>query len=318
MKMMFLGSLNVQRTVRLVCIAGLLLLFAACASTGAVKKDDADGNVFADLPAGALAYVWLDVKPSRSLLDNILARYRLDTKTIKTFFDRTDTAVAAVYPAAGSRHEGARRFLLAGYGKNYPALLSSFSLFFDPGWKKTRSVTGRKYWRSVKNRVSLFMQRDKALVSDADPFFSEEGAEVPGNFDFFRDGADVSAWITGPDLLNNALARMDIPITVPATALFVSASRYEEDWEVVFRLETPGQAQARGLVSVLTLVRNALADGYIKDPRVAVFAGLLLSEPPSVDGNALILRCPAISEADLAGLIASFSIQLNQQQLNQQ
>ena len=317
MKMMFLGSLNVQRTVRLVCIAGLLLLFAACASTDAVKKYEEGGNVFADLPAGAAAYIWIDVKPSRSLLDNILTQYRLGTKTVKTFFDRTDTAAVAVYQAAGSPLGGARRLLLAAYGKNYPALLSSFSLFFDPAWKKTKSVTGRKYWRSVKNRVSLFMQKDRALVSDADPFFTEDSAEAPGNFDLFRADADVSAWITGPDLLNNALARMDIPITVPATALFVSASGHEEGWEVAFRLETPGQAQARGLVSVLTLARNALSGGYIKDPKVAAFAGLLLSEPPSVDGNALILRRPAIPETALAGLIASFSIQLNQQQLNQ-
>ena len=303
-----------RRTVRSACTGGILLLFAACASTDAVKKDEAAGNVFADLPADALAYVWIDVKPSMGLLDNILTRYRLGTKTVKSFFDRTDTAVAAVYPAsAGNLDFGSRRFLMAGYGKNYPALISSLSLFFDPGWKKTKSITGRKYWRSEKNRVSLFMQKNKSLVSDADPFFIEDSAETPENFYLSGRDADVSAWITKLDFLNNALARMDIPITVPATALFVNASRREEGWEVVFRLETPGQAQARGLVSALTLVRNALAGGYIKDPRAAAFAGLLLSEPPSVDGNALILKCPAISEDALAGLIASFSIQLNQQ-----
>ncbi|MDR2444597.1 MAG: hypothetical protein LBD44_01475 [Spirochaetaceae bacterium] len=313
MKITFPAIATVRRFNRCACTAGLLLLFSACASTSAAKKVDVSGNVFTDLPVGASAYVRVDVKPSRALLDYILTQYRLDTKTVRTFFDRTDTAAVSVYPAAGSQHEGARRFLLAAYGKNYPTLLSSFSLFFDPGWKKTKSVTGRKYWRSVKNRVSLFMQKDKALISDADPFFIEESAAAPGNFHLFCRDSDVSAWITKLDFLNNTLARMDIPITVPATGLFISASGHEEGWEVAFRLETPGQAQARGLVSVLTLVRNALSDGYIKDPKVAAFAGLLLSEPPSVDGNALILKCPSIPEAALAGLIALLLIQLNQQ-----
>jgi hypothetical protein len=312
LKTIFFTIAALRRTSRYACVAGLLLLFAACASTGAVKKDDIPGNIFADLPAGALAYVRVDVKPSRTLLNDILTRYKLDTKTVKTFFDRTDTAAAAVYPAAGSPHEGTRRFLLAAYGKNYPVALSAFSLFFSPAWKKTKSVTGKKYWRSVKNRVSLFMQKGRALISDADPFFTEGSAEAPENFHVSVGDSDVSAWITKLDFLNKTLARMDIPITVPATALFISASVHEEGWEVAFRLETPSQAQARGLVSVLTLVRNALSDGYIKDPKLAAFTGLLLSEPPSVDGNALILRCPAIPEDALSGLIVSFSIQLNQ------
>jgi hypothetical protein len=301
--------------VRAVLAAGILLVLASCASTSPAGKDEADTNLFADLPAGALAYIRVDVGPSRTLLDRFLTRYRLNTKTVKTFFDRTDTAVAAIYPApAGSPaespgEEAARRFLLAGYGKNYPAALSSFSFFFSPDWKKTKSVTGKKYWRSTKNRVSLFMQKNRALISDADPFFTEDSADTPENFRPFSAETNLSAWITTPDFLNNALLRMDIPITIPATALFIGASRHEEDWEAIFRLETPGQAQARGLVSVLTLVRNALDNGYIRDPKMAEFVRLLLSEMPYVDGTALVLKCPAIPEDTLAGLIASFSIQ---------
>ncbi|MDR2343778.1 MAG: hypothetical protein LBD86_04515 [Spirochaetaceae bacterium] len=306
------GMVNARCAFIAACVAGLLLSFVSCASTGAVKKDVKTGNEFAELPPGALTYIRFDVKPSRGLLDGFLTRHRLNTKTLKTFFDRTDTAVAAVYPKlAGESGTGTRRFLLAAYGKNYPAALSSFSLFFNPAWKKTRSVTGKKYWRSPKNGVSLFMQRDKARISDADPFFIEDGVETPVIFRIFSADADVSAWITKPDFLDKALARMDIPITIPATGLFISASAHEKGWKVDFRLETPGRAQARGLVSVLALVKNALDRAYIKDAGIAALARLLLSEPPSVDDNALILRCPAIPEATLAGLIASFSIQLN-------
>jgi hypothetical protein len=311
---MFFKSSTAPQTIRAALAAGILLVFASCASTSAVRKDETAINPFADLPAGALAYIRVDVSPSRTLLDRFLTRYRLNTKTVKTFFDRTDTAVAAIYPAQAESpgEDAARRFLLAGYGKNYPAALSSFSLFFSPAWKKTKSVTGKKFWRSTKNRVSLFMQKNRALISDGDPFFTGDGAETPENFRQFSAETDLSAWITTPDFLNNALMRMDIPITIPATALFIGASRHEEDWEAVFRLETPGQAQARGLVSVLTLVRNALDGGYIRDPKMAELVRLLLSEMPYLDGTALVLKCPAIPEDTLAGLIASFSIQLNE------
>ncbi|MDR2796592.1 MAG: hypothetical protein LBB47_07780 [Spirochaetaceae bacterium] len=307
--MIFFRIVYARRIVRAAVTVGLLLSFACCAATSAVKKDAVAGNEFAVLPAGALAYMRIDVKPSRGLVDDILTRRKLNTKTVKTFFDRTDTAVAAVYPASNeSAGEGLRRFLMIAYGKNYPAALSSFSLFFNPDWKKTKSVSGKKYWRYQKNHFSLFMQKNQARISDGDPFFTEDGAETPEIFNAFGADADVSAWITKPDFLNTALARMDIPITVPALALFISASKRGEDWQASFRLETPSQAQARGLVSVLSLARNALAGAYIKDPELASLARLLLSEPPSVDGNALILKSPSIPESVLAGLIVSFSI----------
>jgi hypothetical protein len=310
---MLFGNELPRRVVRVARIAGLLFLLAACAATSAVKKGDEARNEFAELPEGAFAYIRINVKPARALLDSFLTRYGLGTKTVKTFFDRTDTAVAALYPPspASPLEDVKRRFLMVADGKNYPAALSSFSLFFNPAWQKARSVTGGKYWHSQKNRLSLFMRKNKARISDADPFFNENRAEAPESFRFFSAGAQVAAWITNTDFLDKTLARMDIPVTIPALALFISAYRYEEDWQAVFRLETPGPAQARGLVSVLNLVRNSLSEGYgdrIRSPGLAAFARFLLAEPPYVDGSALILKSPVIPEAALAGLIASFRI----------
>ncbi|MDR1362602.1 MAG: hypothetical protein LBJ35_00930, partial [Spirochaetaceae bacterium] len=183
------------------------------------------------------------------------------------------------------------------------------SFFFDPAWKKEKSITGGKYWRSSKNNVSLFMQKNRTHISDADPFFTEDAAETPENFALFSDGSCVSAWLTGIGLVNRALERINLPITIPATALFAAVFPLGDDWRIAFRLETPAPAQARGLVSVLSMARGALAGNYIRGDGME-FLRLLLSEPPEVDGSAIVLKSPPLPQSVLSGLITSLSIYL--------
>jgi hypothetical protein len=250
------------------------------------------------------------------LLNDVLARYNLKTKTIKTFIDMTDRAVIAAYPA---RTEGGgimeRRFLMVGYGKKYPAGLLSFSFFFDPAWRKIKSITGKKYWRSSKNNISLFIQKDRAHISDADPFFVEDSVMAPEIFTYFSEGSCISAWLTDMSPINKALERIDLPITIPATAILAAVFPHEEDWQITFRVETPTQAQARGLLAVLSMARNALSGGlsetYGSNIRGDMdFLRLLLSEPPQIDGSTLVLKSPPLSQSALAGLIAQLSIYL--------
>jgi hypothetical protein len=288
---------------------GAILLLNSCAAPGGVKKYDSVGNEFKDLPAGALVYINVDVKAANKLVDDILARYKLKTKTVKTFIDMTDRAVIASYPAWKEGGEMMkRRFSMVGYGKKYPAGLSSFPLFFDPAWSKTKSVTGKKYWRSSKNNISLFMQKDRVYISDSDPFFIEDSAIAPESFTYFSEGSCISAWLTDITPINKSLERMDLPITIPATALFAAIFPYEEDWRIVFRIETPTQVQARGLVSVLSMVRTALSRNYVNGDMD--FLRMLLSESPVVDGSGLVLTSSPLPQSALAGLIAPLSIYL--------
>jgi hypothetical protein len=288
---------------RVIWSALVCILLSACAASSGVKKTS--GTIFADLPPDAPVYVTVDVERSRELLDEILELARYGGKTVTAFLDRTLTASAALYPRTNRTAESGRTFVLAGNGRNYPAAASSVSFFFSPSWKKVRSVTGKKYWRSDRNRISLSMRRNLAYISDGDPFFDGNGAEAPAGFTLFSGGSRISAWITDISPLNRALERMDIPITVPADALYIAAFEQDDGWQAVFRMETPSAAQARGLVSVLSMVRSAFDRGYIKDATVAKFVSLLLSEPPTVDGAALILKSPVMELTEFATLIVS-------------
>jgi hypothetical protein len=285
-------------------------LLSACASFSGGWRSVAAQHEFLDLPAGASAYIWADVIPSREFLDDILSQNRLNTKTVRTFLDKTNTVVLALYPPDSSAADSERSFLLVGRGANYPVFLSSASMTFDPAWQKKKSPAGKKYWSSKKNTLSFFMQKQKTYVSDGALFFDWAGTEPPASFWDFNEGAQIVAWITDISPLNNALARMNIPITIPADALFIAGFRRGEDWQAVFRMETPSFAQARGLASMLLLLRRALDGNYIKDLNAAEFARFLLSESPEIDGRAIILKSPPITRTRLAGLTELLSVYL--------
>jgi hypothetical protein len=296
---------------KIVAVFGVWFSLAACAGSSGVRRDAPARHDFPDLPVGALAYIWVDVAPSREFLDDILSQNRLNTKTVKTFLDKTKSATLAFYPPGSSGDgEGGRSFVLIGRGANYPVFFSSVSMAFNPAWGKKKSPTGKKYWRHKKNRLSFFMQKDETHISDGDLFLDGEGAESPESFWTFTEGAQLAAWITDISPLNNALLRVDIPITIPADALFIAGFRQGEDWRAVFRMETPSPAHARGLLSMLSLLRRAFDGNYIKDANAAGLARFLLSEPPELDGRAIILRSPPITRDRLAGLTELISVYL--------
>jgi hypothetical protein len=297
---------------RIILAVASVILLAACAGRAGVRENLDGENRFAGLPADAAVYVTADVEHSRELLDDVLAFSGFGGKTVKAFLDKTLKVSMALYLRMDGteRAGGGRTFVLAGSGRNYPAAASSFSFFFSPSWKKIRSVTGKKYWRSSKNRISLSIKRDKAYISDGDPFFDGNYAEPPAGFTLFSGGSRVSAWITDMSPLNSALERIDIPITVPADNLYIAAFEDENGWQAVFRMETPSAAQARGLVSVLSMARSALARGYITDAAAASFVRLLLPEAPLVDGSAIILKSPVMARGEFAALIAALRANL--------
>jgi hypothetical protein len=277
-----------------------VLLFSACSTAPRGAKSGEERDEFALLPPGALVYAALDVDKSRGLLDEVLENLRSNTKTVRQFFDKTDSAALGIYPARSGR-----RFFIAGAGKNYPVAGIGFSLFFTSAWKKVRASGGASYWRSEKNRLSLSVQRKITVISDAEPFSPGGGVQAPDSFLLFREGAAASVWLTNINPINMALMKADIPITIPANELFITFSENSGLWACEFRLETTAPAQARALASMLTLLRNALAGKTLKDPKAADAAQMLLSSPPRIDSSALILQSPPLGQTELAGLIGS-------------
>lgn len=282
---------------RIFCLFCAGLLFVSCATTG-VRDAGAFRGGFDGLPADALAYVRLDVKSTRSLLNGVLARNGLNTKAVKEFLDKTDTAAAAVFPLGAER-----RFLLAADGKNYPVAASSFSFAFSPAWKKIASATGRRYWRNEARRLSLVLSGGSAYISDADPFFPGPRAVPPDSFAPFAASADASVWVRDTSFIDTALAVADVPITIQATGLFIALFRQTDGWRLALRLEMPSAAQANGLAAVLTMLRTSLRDGAVKlGPEAATFAKLLLSEPPQADGSAIVFQSPHMGDGEFYGL----------------
>jgi hypothetical protein len=282
---------------RIFCLFCAALLFVSCATTG-VRDAGAFHGGFDGFPADALAYIRIDVKSTRKLMDGVLARNGLNTEAVKKFLDKTDTVAAAVFPL-----DAERRFLLAADGKNYPAAASSFSFAFSPAWKKIASATGRRYWRNEAKRLSLVLSSGNAYISDADPFFTGPRAVPPDSFAPFAALADASVWVWDTSFIDTALAVANVPITIPSTGLFIALFRQTDGWRLALRLEMPSAAQAKGLAAVLTMLRTSLRNGAVKlDPEVATFANLLLSEPPQADGSAIVFQNPHLGDGELYGL----------------
>jgi hypothetical protein len=284
---------------RIFCLFCAVLLFVSCATTG-VRDAGAFRGGFDGFPADALAYIRLDVKSTRKLMDGVLARNGLNTEAVKKFLDKTDTAAAAVFPLGAER-----RFLLAANGKNYPAAASSFSFAFSPAWNKTASATGRRYWRNEARQLSLVLSSGSAYISDADPFFTGPRAVPPDSFAPFAALADASVWVRDTSFIDTALAVADVPITIPSTGLFIALFRQTDGWRLTLRLEMPSVAQAKGLAAVLTMLRTSLRNGAVKlGPEAATFANLLLSEPPQTDSSAIVFQSSHLGDGELSGLIA--------------
>jgi hypothetical protein len=284
-------------------IAVCLALFFSCA-TSPKQPESFDqleqmgkAGVFAFLPPGASAYLWVNVKESRSLLE-VLSFAGFNAKDAAQVLDRTDTAAAAFF-------KGPPRFFFAGLG-NYPNLRAGISMTFSSDWTRVKSPSGGgRYWHSPVYGLGLVLGPASALVSGGDPLVPQKllPAEIPGGFPAFRAPLAAAGWVPKPqEPLNNFLASQKIPIQIPAEDLFfgASAGRDEGAWELVFRVRTRSVSQARALVTLFALARLAVAGGgSALDAIRPLFANL-----PVQDGDSLTLRSAPMSAEETAALFA--------------
>jgi hypothetical protein len=235
--------------------------------------------------------------------------------------DMTDTAAAAVYSS-----EDGRGFLLAAQGR-YPNSRLRFSLGLSSSWKKTRSETGGRYWRSERDKLSVYVDPRYALLSGGDPFPHTGGVTPPERFRELGEGAVMAGWIPDAEpLINRFLSGMRIPLSIPADLLIfgvyaVSAGAEMElsaaEADIVnpasrffarIRLELPSPSHASALVSMIALIRS-----YIVNPALTAEEGFslvpfLFANVPIQDDSSLILRTAVMDAERIALLFNLFSL----------
>ena len=140
----------------------LLLLFAffalSCQSTPKTTFTMPDENSSIPLDAGALGYIFIDVKNSRPILEYINFS-GMNDKQFQPILDVTQFAAAALYLPLSPR-----RYQLAAWG-NYPSSRAKMALGASKDWEKIRSpISGDWYWYSEQQKLSIAINQKQAFV----------------------------------------------------------------------------------------------------------------------------------------------------------
>ena len=128
------------------------------------------------------------------------------------------------------------------------------------------------------------------------------------------------------EFINGFLNTMGIPLQIPAEDLFFGAVRLPETvdahtreglWELVFKIKTPSESNARALLTLFSVARlffqrgGGAQTGFDEEitslsPQEA--AALLFANIPEQDGEFLILRVSSLDENRIALLFEMFSV----------
>ncbi|MCL2069597.1 MAG: hypothetical protein FWH19_01250 [Treponema sp.] len=289
-----------------------IMLFLSCASAPGVLIPRGE-ELVSVLPAGGRLYLWADAVQARPLLE-AFSFAALDGMNAAQIMDSTKAAAAAVFPPGQGRS-----FYLAAAG-NFPSSRANISLRASSDWEMQSSNNGNSYWYSEKDRIALALGPRAALVSDADPFdFSQRETPPPGFIEFQR-GLAMAGWLPGPmGTVNNFLQGLGLPMQIPAEEFFFGAGRLPSlpssagFWELVLRIKTPSEAQARSLLTLFNMARLFAPQGSAPTESADEIssldlAALLFANSPEQDGEFLTLRTEPLSERGIALLLGMFSL----------
>jgi len=276
----------------------ILFIFLSC-KTMPQSPDAYLNSGSLPLYSGASVYILADVHEARPML-SLIPIEELNNKQVKQMLDRSDYAMAAIFPAASGR-----RFHLAAWG-NYPKSGAGMALSFDKSWEKKKSASKQNYWYSGSNKLSVAMTSRQIFAAGSlvntpvDPYIG--GANIPDDFAAFSRSAPLSCWIENPGpiiqrLLNNA----GVPIRAPVNELFVNMyNPAPEKYEAVIRLQFENTSQARGVAAVLSLASRF----SINDPDLAL-AMLFIRNPPVQNGRNLDIKTGVMSEAEVLQILGT-------------
>jgi hypothetical protein len=293
-----------------------MVVFGSCATTLRLPDDASPGGEFAALDGGGYLYFTADVQRFRPILEKTRMG-GLSAEQAGAILDRTDQAVGALYsPAKKGAPSGSRSWLIAAKGQ-YPSTLASMYFGASSGWKKAASAGGGKYWRSGDQRLSVYIDPRYALVSSGDPLYRREALTVPEHFASYRADSLFALWLDDAGTFTGRfLAGLPIAVQAPVDRIIFAV--YPEDHLVLeeknsagdnqryyglCRLETPSANHAKALASIIRLLSSA-ATGSLDEAVTA----LLLGNPATVDGSAVVLKTSPLDAGAFALLFAAFPL----------
>jgi hypothetical protein len=296
------------------------------------------GREYLPLAPGGLVYVFADVDASRPILNRV-GFGGINGGQAADILDRTRYAAAAVYPeepSAGAPGRGSSPTVQAAAWGKYPSAGAGFFFAFSKDWKKKKSVTGKSYWYSERDGLSVALSSSQAFAAmgmNPDPFAPSPGTPSPEGFAEFRRGAALTLWLENPaDPLNRFLDGMGLPLQIPAEQLLISLYPVSPDepkqraeplavtpveiglasYEARLRIKTPSPSQARALVTIFSMARlfvsNAAGTGGSPPAGITALLSILFANPPVQDGTFLNIRTALMDESEIALLFSLFSV----------
>jgi len=300
-----------------------LLLFAffalSCKTTPKTAGMMPSENSPIPLDSGALGYIFADVQNSRPILESINFNGMNNDKQFQQMLDSTQFAMLATYPP-----QAPRRYQLVAWG-DYPSSRAKMALGASKGWKNVRSAaSGNMYWHNEQEGFSIALNPTQAFMlalrekntanASADPFSAAPGITIPNGFSTFSKDAVFSCWFENPGpFLNQKLQAMGIPFELPAERIFISLfpikeeQQKEQRYEARLKILVSSETQARGLATVFNIARSFLSLQTDSDD-MTVFASILFSKAPVLDGKSLNITTAALSGKELTLLFRVFSL----------
>jgi hypothetical protein len=283
-----------------------MTFFVSCQSVPRIPNAFLEDMQILPLDKGAVAYVFANVQEARTILDKFPIE-ELNDPQAKQMFDRTDQAVAALFP-----EESGKRFQLVMWG-NYPNSRARTAFTFNRSWKRQRSASGQNYWFSASNGLSLSINPRQAFLAASennepiDPFVT--GAEIPEDFNSFRRGvmgfteSPFSCWLENPSpMLSRSLNEAGIPIRFPVQQLFFNLyTTPSGEYEAVIRLVFNNTSQARGMAGILNLAGN-----FVSNDPDSVIAAIFLAYPSVYNNRSLDIKTALLSEREVTLLLEMF------------
>ena len=270
---------------------------------------------FALMPPGAPLYLMAEVQEVRPILDSLVLG-GMSGGELKSFLDKSDRLVLAVFNNPGERH-----FHAAATGK-FP----SGGLFFSTSkdWEKKTSASGLPYWYSARSWLAVSLSPKEAFISDVDPFVAPPGATTPEALSGMQQGAVLSGWMDDPaQALEKLKTAFGLPIEIPAEKfLFAVYPADDADgtnkktkpdgntrYSASLRFEMPTAAQAAGLVMIFAMARLGMANAdFSAYKEMEALARAFFTNSPRQDGSALVLKTGALSGKELALLFNTISV----------
>jgi hypothetical protein len=279
-------------------------LFAACATGprhfgGAARLGSGGGFPF--FPPGASWYGYIDKKDGAELYAAFFFEGSIQDKTARGLLAKTDHITFAFYGGAAADSGGADGGVLALLrGRGYPVARSALYFTFSSDWKKRKLDGGGAYWQWKQGGTAIALTRKAALLATGGAMFTKEAVSVPRGYGAFQAGALAGGYVPSAAFLDDLLAANGLPLNLQISNILFAVRRHQFGYEIAFRLETPGGAQAKLTGTLLTMLRRN-RDSI--DEEFRPLFDIFLANPARTEGPYVFLTSAPLGANAAAGLL---------------